>query len=203
MTAARSQPVDSAAVEVHDATPERWADVVAVFEGPGDPGRCWCQWFYRGGSADRSRAEANRAALRDQVQGDRPPGVIGYVDGEPTGWCAVAPRPTYTRLARSTVLDGTPPEEHADPAVWSVTCFVVRRSARRRGLAPSLLEGAVDLARRGGAVVVEGYPVDVAARGSTSAAALYHGPLSVFLRAGFSEVAWPQPGRAVVRLRLS
>jgi hypothetical protein len=70
-------------------------------------------------------------------------------------------------------------------------------------MAGPLLAGAVALARDGGATVVEGYPVDVAVRASTSAAALYHGPLSVFLRAGFAEVARPAPDRPVVRLPLS
>ena len=84
-----------------------------------------------------------------------------------------------------------------------MTCFVVARPARGRGLTGPLLGGAVDLARRGGAAVVEGYPVDVGARRSTSAASLYHGPLQVFLRAGFTEVARPRPDRAVVRLSLA
>jgi GNAT superfamily N-acetyltransferase len=186
-------------VAVHDCTPDRWDDVVAVFEGPGDPGRCWCQWFYRGASADRAHAEANRAALREQIGGSRPPGVLGYLDGEPRGWAAVAPRPTYTRLARSTVLEGTTADELADAGVWAVTCFVVRRGARRQGLSAALLDGAVDLARRGGASAVEGYPVDVAAKQKPSAAELYHGTLGTFLRAGFEVVAAPSPGRAVVR----
>jgi GNAT superfamily N-acetyltransferase len=190
---------------VHDCTPDRWDDVVAVFEGPGDPGRCWCQWFYRGAQADRVHADVNRAALHEQVAGERPPGVLGYVDSAPLGWCAVAPRSTYTRLARSQVLESTPAEAFDDPAIWSVTCFVVRREARREGLSAALLDGAVDLARRGGAAVVEGYPVDVEARNAVarnrpSAASLYHGTLGTFLRAGFEVVATPSPGRAVVRL---
>jgi hypothetical protein len=64
-----------------------------------------------------------------------------------------------------------------------------------------LLAGALDLARRGGARTVEGYPVDTAQRTSTSAA-LFPGPLPVFLRAGFTEVARPQPARPVVRVTL-
>ena len=81
-----------------------------------------------------------------------------------------------------------------------MTCFVVRRPARRRGLTAGLLDGAVALARDGGATVVEGYPVGLAARTATSSAALYHGPLSVFLRAGFTEVARAAADRPVVRL---
>jgi GNAT superfamily N-acetyltransferase len=189
-------------VDVRAATADRWDDVVTVMEGPGDPGRCWCQWFFRGAQADRAHEERNRAALAEQVRQGPPPGVIGYVDGVPSGWCAVAPRPGYTRLTRSPLLRGLPPEELADPGVWSVTCFVVRRPARRRGLSSAVLDGAVDLARRCGATAVEGYPVDLDAHGRISAAALYHGPLSVFLRAGFAEVGRPTPDRPVVRLVL-
>jgi GNAT superfamily N-acetyltransferase len=192
---------DVAAVSVVPATADRWDDVVAVFEGPGDPGRCWCQWFFRGASAERVDAEPNRAALRAQVS-MRAPGVLGYLDGVPTGWCAVAPRPTYTRLTRSRLLAFTDAEELADPSVWAVTCFVVRRTARGRGLAGALLAGAVELAREGGATLVEGYPIDLAERPRTSSAELYHGPLQVFLRAGFTEVARRTPGRSLVRLDL-
>ncbi len=190
----------TARVEVHDCTPDRWPDVVAVFEGPGDPGRCWCQWFYRGAKVDRGSADGNREAFQEQVR-RRPPGVLGYLDGMPNGWCAVAPRPTYTRLARSRTLAGTPADELEDPAVWSVTCFVVRRPARRQGLSGPLLDGAVDLARRGGARVVEGYPVDLGGQ-KAPAAGLYPGPLPVFLRAGFTEVRRSPQGRPVVRLTL-
>ncbi len=186
-------------VEIHHCTPERWDDVVAVFEGPGDPGRCWCQWFYRGARMERQFADRNRDALREQVRRG-PPGVLGYLNGVASGWCAVAPRPSYTRLARSRVLAGVPADEVGDPAVWSVTCFVVRRTARGRGLSGALLAGAVDLARRGGAAVVEGYPVDVDA--PAPSAGLYPGPLPVFLRAGFTEVRRTPQGRPVVSLTL-
>jgi GNAT superfamily N-acetyltransferase len=165
--------------------------------------RCWCQWFFAGSHvAGGETATANRAALQAQVEGGPPPGVLAYRGGEPVGWCAVAPGPGYTRLRRSEVLRGTPPRELDDARVWSVTCFVVRVGHRRSGVATALLDGAVRLARAGAARVVEGYPVDVAVRGRTSSAELYHGPLSTFLAAGFREVARARPARPVVRLEL-
>jgi GNAT superfamily N-acetyltransferase len=195
--------MDAAPVVV-PAVPDRWDDLEALFGTKGDPARCWCQWFYAGAEvAGGAVAAANREALRAQVQQEPPPGVLAYRDGEPVGWCAVAPRPTYTRLPRMEVVRSTPPDELADPAVWSVTCFVVRVGHRRGGLSRALLDGAVRLAREAGARAVEGYPLDVAAKARTSSAELFHGPLSTFLAAGFREVARPRPARPVVRLELS
>jgi ribosomal protein S18 acetylase RimI-like enzyme len=190
--------------DVVPATPDRWADLEVVFGTRGDPARCWCQWFYTDARVGPGAvAAANREALRSQVEHGPPPGVLANRGGEPVGWCAVAPRPTYTRLPRSEALRGTPRHELDDPRVWSVTCFVVRVGHRRSGVAVALLDGAVRLARGSGARAVEGYPVDVAARTRTSSAELYHGPLSTFLAAGFREVARPRPTRPVVRLELA
>ncbi|HZC72788.1 MAG TPA: GNAT family N-acetyltransferase [Jatrophihabitans sp.] len=187
-------------VTVADATAERWDDLVAVMGTRGDPPRCWCQWFRlnRPGFY-ASSLEQRRAALHDQMTAPVPPGVLAYDDaGVPSGWCAIAPRAEYPRLetyrAASPTADGD--------ALWAVTCFVVRVGARKRGLAEVLLDGAVDLARRHGAGVVEAYPLDTTVR-KASAPELFHGPLSVFLRAGFQEVgSRTSPARPVVRLAL-
>jgi GNAT superfamily N-acetyltransferase len=184
-------------ISVVDATPDRWPAVEWVMGTRGDPSRCWCQYFRLRGAAWRtSTRTSNRAGLCAQVDGDPPPGVLAYEDGEPAAWCGVGPKRGYPRLAASTVAAST---DDAD-GVWAVTCFVVRVDMRRRGVADPLLAGAVDLARRHGASIVEGYPVDLSVRESVSSSELYHGPLAVFARAGFTEVTRPFPGRAVVRL---
>jgi GNAT superfamily N-acetyltransferase len=84
--------------------------------------------------------------------------------------------------------------------VWFVSCFVVRVGHRRSGAATALLTGAIDHARRHGARVIEAFPV--AAGPGTSSAELYHGPLSVFEKAGFDVVDRPFGHRAIVRLAL-
>lgn len=110
--------------------------------------------------------------LKQQVRDlDPAPGVIAYLDGEAVGWCAVEPRPSYRRLDRMRILKGSP-ERPDDDSVWAVTCFVVRVGFRKRGVGRALLAGAVDHARRGGARVVEGYPVDPAQREKVSSAEL-------------------------------
>jgi GNAT superfamily N-acetyltransferase len=83
---------------------------------------------------------------------------------------------------------------------------VVGRASRRKGLEGRLLEAAVEHAREHGAPALEAYPVDPAA-GKATAATLYSGTLSTFLRAGFRvvrEIDSPQAtvSRAIVRLEL-
>ena len=191
---------DDTMVRIADGTAERWDDVVAVMGTRGDPSRCWCQWFRLSRSGlDPATRPQRREALNAQTRNSPPPGVLAYDDKDvPSGWCAVAPRTDYPRLLTSKIAAATDDE----PGLWSVTCFVVRVGARRKGLAGVLLEGAVDLARRHGAGAVEGYPVDLSVRAASSAE-LFHGALSLFTRIGFREVGERvSPARPVVRLVL-
>ncbi|MBB3674393.1 GNAT family N-acetyltransferase [Modestobacter versicolor] len=184
---------------VVDATAERWDDLAAVFGSRGDASRCWCQWFrHQRPGFYATTSEQRRADLQQQLAAEPPPGVLVHDDdGAPAGWCAIAPRAAYPRLSSYPVAAASADED----GLWAVTCFVVRVGKRRQGLAEVLLDGAVDLARRHGARTVEGYPLDTSVR-TASAAELFHGPLSVFLRLGFTEVARTSKARPVVRLAL-
>ena len=184
---------------VVDATAERWDDVAAVFGTRGDASRCWCQWFrHQRPGFYATTADQRRADLQHQLAASPPPGALAYDDdGTPSGWCAVAPRADYPRLSTYPAAAATGDED----GLWAVTCFVVRVGKRKQGFAEVLLDGAVDLARRHGARAVEAYPVDTSVR-TASAAELFHGPLSVFLRLGFREVDRTSKARPVVRLDL-
>ena len=184
-------------IRVLPATADRWSDLVAVMGTRGDPSWCWCQYYRLRGQAwrDSSKSGNNKPALREQVVSSKvPPGVIAYLDGEPAGWCAAGPKLGYPRLAASRTMGG------AVEGVWSVTCFVVRVEYRGRGIASELLSGALDLARTHNASAVEAYPVDISQREKWRAAELFHGPLPLFINAGFTEVSRPSAARAVVRL---
>jgi GNAT superfamily N-acetyltransferase len=188
-------------VTVVDATSDRWDDLADLMGERGDPSRCWCQYFLGDRPYDHEGRAVNRAAFRAQVLESQVPqvplGVLAYRDERVVGWCGIAPRSRYPRLRRAAVAQATSDED----GLWSVTCFVVRVGHRRQGVAAELLHGALDLAHRRGARVVEAYPVDAAVRPGGSSA-FYWGPLSLYLRAGFTEVARPTPSRAVVRLTL-
>ncbi len=195
-----------AGLDVRPLEEDDWDDLVALFGTRGDPAWCWCQFFVTtgGGYAEGPRAERaarNRPALLRQVRSsDRPLGLLARDDGEPVGWLALGPVPSYVRLTGSPARMAV--TEDAD-AVWSTTCFVVKVGHRRRGTSSALLAAGIDLARGHGARVLEGHPVDPAARTTEPGSAeLYHGVASTFLRAGFREVGRTSPTRPVLRLDL-
>jgi GNAT superfamily N-acetyltransferase len=154
-------------------------------------------WFRQSsGEFSAGKGAGNRRALQRLVRSGVPIGVLAYVGDEPAGWCAVAPRGHYPRLARSRVL--APVDER--PA-WSVTCFFVSRRFRRQGVTARLLEAAVRFAAERGATLVEGYPVEPRG-GKTADVFAYTGIASVFRAAGFREAARRSATRPVMRLEL-
>lgn len=139
--------------------------------------------------------EPNRRAQLANLAAGREFGVLAYDGDAAVGWAALAPRSEYSRLDRSPV---TKPIDDAE--VWSVTCFVVRKSHRGRGVASALLAGAERRARELGAEVLEGYPV--APDKPLGATDAWHGLESMFLKAGFREVARRKPRRPIYRKTL-
>ena len=188
-----------AELEIHPLTRERWDDLVTVFDRPGDPKGCWCMFYrVRGRDFEPRWGRGNREDFRGVVADGPPPGLLAYRDGEPVGWCAVAPRADYLRILNSRVLK--PVDE--DPGVWSIVCFYVIRAERGGGLAAALLEAAVGYAAGQGATAVEGYPKDTA--GSTRHAnEMFVGSMSMFAAAGFEEVARRSPQRPIMRRAFS
>ena len=189
-------------LDIRPLTADTWPDLAALFEQGGDPKWCWCQFYrVRGLDWSNSSADGNRDRLATLTRDGPPTGLVGYRDGRAVGWVSLAPRPAYDRLTRAKVL--APVD---DRPVWSIVCFVVSRSARGRGVARALLDGAIAWARAEGATILEAYPSDVKGR-KVPAANLYHGSLSMFEDAGFEVVARRQfnkatPVRPIVRLDL-
>jgi GNAT superfamily N-acetyltransferase len=137
-----------------------------------------------------------KAASAERFTASPPPGVFGYLDHRPVGWCAIAPRAQYPRMQSSPTLgpvDDTP--------AWAVSCLFIHRTARRRGVASALVGAAVAMAEAYGATAIDAVPV--APGGARRAPDLYTGTPSMFEPLGFVEVARRRPERPIVRLALA
>jgi GNAT superfamily N-acetyltransferase len=175
-------------------TPERWMDFENLFGKRGATGGCWCMWWRLAHKDfNAGKGEGNRRAMKAIVASGRVPGILGYHQGHPVGWCAVAPRDDFPRLERSRILKPVD-----NQAVWSVVCFFIARAYRRKGVGERLLRAATQYVSDQGGRIVEGYPVEPK-RGATADVFAYHGTASMFRSAGFREVARRSPTRPIMR----
>jgi GNAT superfamily N-acetyltransferase len=181
----------------HPLTPDHWADFETLFGERGACGGCWCTFWRQPRSAfDANKGDGNRRLMLDIVTDGPPPGLLGYLGGEPVGWCAVASREEYPALARSRVLQPVD-----DKPVWSVSCLFVRKDQRRKGLSVQLLRAAVEHVKAEGGTVVEGYPVEPK-KDEVPAAFAWTGLASAFRAAGFREVARRSDTRPIMRYEI-
>ena len=179
------------AVEVHPVTPERWPDLVALFERPGPRGGtpmpgagCWCMWW-RQRTGDAAK---NKQAMQSLVAEGSEPGLLAYADGVPVGWVSLGRREHFGQLMRSPRYK--PADD--DPDVFAIVCFYVDPRWKRSGVAGALLDSAVEWARQRGATAVEAYP---------NLNPDFMGRLEAFERRGFSRERTAGK-RIVVRLAL-
>jgi GNAT superfamily N-acetyltransferase len=181
-------------LDCRPVTPEQWGDLETLFGPRGACGGCWCMWWrLPRAQYDRAKGASNREALHALVTSGEPPGLLAYVDEQPIGWCALAPRADLPVLARSRILK--PVDELP---VWSVVCFFIMRLHRRQGVGVRLLHAAVDYAAEKGAVAVEGYPVEPRT-GRIPDVFAWTGTPRLFEQAGFEEVIRRSPTRPIMR----
>ena len=165
--------------EVHGVTPDRWPDMVDLFERRGRRGGhrnspasgCWCMYWRR---RSNGNVALNKRRMGAIVRAGREPGLLAYDDGAAVGWISVAPREEFAVLLRSPQY--RPRDE--DNGVWAIVCFTIDREVRRHGIASALLEAAVSHAFGRGAKALEGYP-------HVAKVDDYMGSVQLFERAGF------------------
>ncbi len=179
-------------IEFQPLIPDKWDDLEQLFGKKGAVGGCWCMyWRQTGVEFGQMRGEKNRLAFKSLVESGTVPGILAYQGSEPTGWCAIGPRESYSRLARTKVLAPV----DTQPA-WSITCFYIAQQHRRKGLMRSLLNAAIDWAGNNGARVIESYPFDPP---SEIRSAAYTGVVPVYIDTGFIEVMRRSPRRPIMR----
>ncbi len=178
-------------------SPETWNDFAALFGPKGACAGCWCMlWRLPRKQYDAGKGDGNRDAMRALVDAGVQPGILGYLAGAPVAWCSVGPRPDFSGLGRSRILQ--PVDEQP---VWSLTCLFIDKNYRRRGLSGKMIAAAADFARTQGANLLEAYPVEPK-QGEMPPVFAWTGIAAPFLRAGFREVARRSESRPVLRLTL-
>lgn len=182
------------AYKFNPLTLEKWGDLQTLFGKRGACGGCWCMWWRISRKEfEEKKGDGNRIALKRLVKGNAQTGIIAYDDKKPVGWIAFAPREHYLKLETSKILQ--PVDEKP---VWSVSCFFIDKDYRRKGLTIELLREAEKFARKNGARILEGYPIDSKTKNYAPVFA-NTGLVSAFRQAGFQEVERRSATRPIMR----
>jgi GNAT superfamily N-acetyltransferase len=175
----------------------RWKDFEELFGERGACGGCWCMaWRIKPKDFDKQKGAGNKKAIKKIVYKNETPGIIGYVDGKPVGWCAVAPREKFIRLENSRVL-----QKIDEKPVWSITCFFIAKPYRRQGLSTELLKGVIKFCKKKKVKILEAYPAEPYSD-NIPAAFAWTGIPSAFTKAGFKVAARRSPKRPIMRYYL-
>lgn len=189
-------------LRIQPLSPELIPDFMALFGPQGACYGCWCTYFrLRPKQRQAMSGEEKREAMLERIRRGPPPGLLAYSGGQPVGWMQIGPRadvPEWNNPGRvSSPLPDAPAD---DPQVWAVSCFFFRSNQRGKGLSHPMLAEGITFARQGGARLLEAAPMDRAKQ--SKSVGLFVGSTSVFLKAGFRQVAAVKDGRPLMRLAL-
>ena len=175
-------------------TPDLWPAFEDLFGENGAVGGCWCMYWRIGRAYRKKPREENKTAFWEIVERGPPPGLLAFDGDTAVGWCQLTPRDVLPWLDRAWRL-----KRVDDAAVWSLSCFYVRKGYRRKGVTEALIGAALNAARRANAPALEAYPLDAELTPSASGT----GYASTFSRAGFKTVARRVPPRPIMRYDLN
>jgi ribosomal protein S18 acetylase RimI-like enzyme len=147
--------------------------------------KCYCHYYQvpktlRWASLSAPR---NRAAMQARIAVGEMEGFLAYEQEDVVGWLNAQPRHKLAHCFDRMGIAPTPlpcaPFEAA-----AIVCVVIAPTRRRRGIARALLAAALESFAARGFRLVDAFPFK--AGRNEKAADHYHGPLPIFLDAGFA-----------------
>jgi len=181
----------------YPVTKDNWKDFEKLFGEKGACAGCWCMyWRLKQSVLDAQKGNGNKQAMKKIIGSGNIPGIIAYAEGEPIGWCSVAPREEFSKLDNSRILK--PVDEKS---VWSVVCFFIHKNFRNKGLSIALLNAAKRFVKSSGGKILEGYPIEPK-KDKIPDVFAWTGISAAFQSAGFKEVARRSETRPIMRFYL-
>jgi GNAT superfamily N-acetyltransferase len=185
-------------IEVRRLTPASLADFLRFFDADAfddnpEWAGCYCVYYHAsdadwsfgapGSGADvrRARTQRHREVASDLIGRDEMRGFLAYVDGAVAGWCNANARESYQNAREYAAA------RDVTPRVGAVMCFVVAHKFRRTGVASALLDAVCQAFAAAGFEHLEAYP-SLDPGGPTKDGGLYHGPMDLYVKAGFERV---------------
>jgi GNAT superfamily N-acetyltransferase len=180
-------------IAVKPLAPERVEDFLRFFDHERGPAfadnpewaKCYCHFYQVPRAIDwpSLSGAANRVAMRSRIEVGEMEGFLAYEPDAVVGWMNAQPRHKLRHCFERMRI--VPTELSCrDFEAAAIVCFVVAPKRRRSGIARALLVAGLTALAARGIKVVDAFPFK--AGDSEASADHYHGPLSMFLAAGFT-----------------
>jgi ribosomal protein S18 acetylase RimI-like enzyme len=180
-------------IQIHPLSPARGDDYLRFFDHERGPAfadnpewaRCYCHYYEVPLAVDwpSLSGDANRAAMRARIDVGEMEGFLAYDGGEVVGWMNAQPRHKLPHCFERMRI-AAPDIACADFDAAVIVCFVIAPARRRSGIARALLTGGLAALAARGFKVVDAFPFK--SGDSVAAADHYHGPLALYVDAGFT-----------------
>jgi len=180
-------------IQIHPLSPARGDDYLRFFDHERGPAfadnpewaRCYCHYYEVPLAVDwpSLSGDANRAAMRARIEVGEMEGFLAYDGGAVVGWMNAQPRHKL-RHCFERMRIAAPDIACADFDAAAIVCFVIAPARRRSGIARALLTGGLAALAARGFKVVDAFPFK--SGDSVAAADHYHGPLALYVDAGFT-----------------
>jgi len=173
------------AVRIQAPTPGLFDDFLNFFDHRAfadNPEWAWCYrafFHHAGDESDRLKRSGreNRDLAIDLIESGDMKGFLAYDGERPVGQCNANMKSAYFLEKNRKEATG-----RDDARTIAIVCFVIDHEYRRRGISRLLPKGVPEHCRGTGMRLIEAYP----SREAAGDAANYHGPLSLYLKNGFS-----------------
>jgi ribosomal protein S18 acetylase RimI-like enzyme len=180
-----NSPSPELAIQVKPLTPDRLTDFLNFFDHDAftdNPGwaSCYCHFYcadHEQKDWEKRDGAENRQAVSQLIRAGKMHGYLAYAGNKVVGWCNAG--------LRRNIPNAPNPDGRLDADDTGViVCFSIAPAYRGKGVVTQLLNAALEDLRAQGVKTVQALPRNDA----PSTASNYHGPLAMYLNAGFTPI---------------
>ncbi len=164
-------------------------DFISFHNTECDYGPCYCMYWWVDPDGWEGLSATEKLLMRNRMSAEgRFDGYLLYGGDTVEAWCQCARRDEFPHICE--LFDGKP-----EAGVWAVTCFLVKKGMRHKGIMERMLDLVLEDLRGQGAHAVEAYPRRLEAFDEMYA---WTGPEQSYVDKGFRFIKYIE-GRCVYR----
>ena len=168
---------------------DNMGDFVSFQDSGCDYGPCYCMYWWVDPGTWGGLTATEKLLMRNRMSAKgRFDGYLLYGDDTVVAWCQCAPRDEFPHI------DDLFDIKHEE-GVWAVTCFLVKKGMRNRGIMETMLGMVLEDLRGRGARAVEAYPRRLDSFDEMYA---WNGPEQAYIDSGFRFIKYVE-GRCIYR----